>query len=241
LPFERLVEVLNPARSLSHHPLFQVMLVLQNNAPVQLELAGLSASIEPVSSASAKFDLSVSVGEQRNADGSPAGLCGVIEYASDVFDRASIEALAGAMFGFFRLRVGRRGGRLGGSSFSLGRRRARPCRVWTPPLRRGWRLSAARPQLPGRALALHDEGCANYCAGHAQLSCRQPKYSSRSSEHSAQPGGYEPQPEDGCADHAAPRATCLHHLHVGIDRQAQGGGKHALWLAQPSELDARDL
>src|SRR5438094_711185 len=95
LPFERLVEVLNPARSLSHHPLFQVMLVLQNNAPVQLELAGLSASIEPVSSASAKFDLSVSVGEQRNADGSPAGRCGVIEYASDVFDRASIEALAG--------------------------------------------------------------------------------------------------------------------------------------------------
>src|SRR5437016_9153646 len=95
VPFERLVEVLNPARSLSHHPLFQVMLALQNNAPVQFELSGLSASIEPVSSASAKFDLSVSLGEQRHADGTPAGLGGVIEYASDVFDRASVEALAG--------------------------------------------------------------------------------------------------------------------------------------------------
>ena len=73
LPFERLVEVLNPARSLSRHPLFQVMLALQNNAPASFELPGLERAAEPVATAAAKFDLSVQPGERRGADGSPAG------------------------------------------------------------------------------------------------------------------------------------------------------------------------
>ena len=97
LPFERLVEVLNPARSLSRHPLFQVMLALQNNAPASLELPGLVAVVEPVDTASAKFDLSLSLAEQRGSDGQPAGIDGVLEYATDLFDRASVEALAGRL------------------------------------------------------------------------------------------------------------------------------------------------
>ena len=97
LPFERLVEVLNPARSLSRHPLFQVMLVLQNNAELGLELSGLSASFEAVATASAKFDLSLSLVERRGADGSPAGIEGALEYASDLFDRSSVEAIAGRL------------------------------------------------------------------------------------------------------------------------------------------------
>src|SRR5262249_10516223 len=95
LPFEALVAALNAVRSSAHHPLFQVLLTLQNNAPAELELAGLSASVEPVVGASAKFDLSVSLAEQRGSDGSAGGLSGVMEYASDLVDRASVEAVAG--------------------------------------------------------------------------------------------------------------------------------------------------
>ncbi len=93
LPFERLVEVLNPARSLSRHPLFQVMLAFQQAASGVPEFAGLAASVEAVTSASAKFDLALSLVEHRSAEGSPAGLAGVLEYSSDLFERASVVVL----------------------------------------------------------------------------------------------------------------------------------------------------
>src|SRR5262249_24513475 len=79
-------------------PLFQVMLALQNNAPANLELPGLVAILEPVDTASAKFDLFFDLAEQRRgSDGQPAGIDGVLEYATDLFDRASVEALAGRL------------------------------------------------------------------------------------------------------------------------------------------------
>jgi amino acid adenylation domain-containing protein len=94
LPFERLVEVLNPVRSLSRHPLFQVMLAFQNNVQVNLDLPGLTSSLEPLTIATTKFDLSLNLDEQRASDGSPAGIHGVLQYATDLFDRGSIEAMA---------------------------------------------------------------------------------------------------------------------------------------------------
>src|SRR5213079_2021027 len=93
LPFERLVEVLNPARSLSRHPLFQVMLAFEAgeaNAGT-LELPGLA--VAPQATASAKFDLSVGLVERRLTDGTPGGIDGVLEYASDLFDEATVEVI----------------------------------------------------------------------------------------------------------------------------------------------------
>src|SRR5881398_3839270 len=93
LPFERLVEVLNPARSLSRHPLFQVMLAFEAGeaGASTLELPGLSVTPQPIATASAKFDLSVGLVERRLADGTPGGIDGVLEYTSDLFDEATVE------------------------------------------------------------------------------------------------------------------------------------------------------
>ena len=94
LPFERLVELLNPDRSLGRHPLFQVMLVLQNNTRAQFDMPGLAVTTEPVGVRTIKFDLTVSLAEQRGADGTPQGINGALHYASDLFDRAGVEAIA---------------------------------------------------------------------------------------------------------------------------------------------------
>ena len=93
LPFERLVEVLNPARSLSRHPLFQVMLAFEAGeaGARTLELPGLAVTPQPIATASAKFDLSVGLVERRLPDGTPGGIDGVLEYASDLFDKATVD------------------------------------------------------------------------------------------------------------------------------------------------------
>ena len=96
LPFERLVEELNPTRALARNPLFQVVLTFQNDAPASLgDLPGLSCRFEPVDTVNAKFvDLSLSLAERRASDGLPAGIDGVLDYSTDLFERATVEAIA---------------------------------------------------------------------------------------------------------------------------------------------------
>ena len=100
LSFERLVEILNPTRSLSHHPLFQVMLAFQNTPEPVIELPGIVARVEPVGTNAAKFDLSLSLNERCAPDGRPEGIEGVIEYRTDLFERRSVEAIATLNFRF---------------------------------------------------------------------------------------------------------------------------------------------
>jgi len=94
LPFERLVEELEPARSLSRHPLFQVMLAMQDTPEGWFELPGLAARPQAANIKVAKFDLTLILRERRAVDGSPQGIAGQLEYATDLFDRSTMEAMA---------------------------------------------------------------------------------------------------------------------------------------------------
>ncbi|MEU9304037.1 amino acid adenylation domain-containing protein [Streptomyces sp. NPDC048269] len=92
LPFERLVEILNPVRSLARHPLVQITLALDDNAAPVLELPGLTATAAPFDSGTAKFDLSFRLAERFAENGAPAGLDGTIEYARDLYDEDTVRA-----------------------------------------------------------------------------------------------------------------------------------------------------
>ncbi|MFE4933441.1 condensation domain-containing protein, partial [Streptomyces sp. NPDC056647] len=99
VPFERLVDILNPTRSPGRHPLFQVRFVFNNidqQAAVDAveQLPGLTVVPEPVALGAAKFDLLFRISERRTPDGSPAGLRGALEFSGDLFELSTAEEMA---------------------------------------------------------------------------------------------------------------------------------------------------
>ncbi|MBF6170576.1 non-ribosomal peptide synthetase [Nocardia blacklockiae] len=92
VPFERLVEVVNPARDAGRHPLFQVMLSYEKTPELRIDLPGVAARVLPMDVAVAKFDLQLTVHESESDDTSP--LKAEFGYATDVFDAVTVEALA---------------------------------------------------------------------------------------------------------------------------------------------------
>jgi amino acid adenylation domain-containing protein/non-ribosomal peptide synthase protein (TIGR01720 family) len=94
VPFERLVEVVDPERSRARHPLFQVMLTVQNMPSAGSAFGGLTARPELVDLGAAKFDLSFAFGERPEGQGEPGSLLGIVEYSTDLFDESTVEAIA---------------------------------------------------------------------------------------------------------------------------------------------------
>ena len=86
VPFEHLVEVLAPDRAPARHPLFQVMVTVQNTDAAPPGLPGLTARAVPAPVTASKFDIEVSVTQEFDADGAPAGLTGLVITAADLFD-----------------------------------------------------------------------------------------------------------------------------------------------------------
>src|SRR5262249_34331605 len=89
VPFEQVVEVLQPPRHLSHSPVFQVLLALQNAPQEQLQLPGLTLSAQGGGGETAQFDLLLSLQEEGER------IVGELNYASDLFERTTVQRWVG--------------------------------------------------------------------------------------------------------------------------------------------------
>lgn len=93
LPFERVVDLVDPVRSLARHPLFQVMLSWETTGYTGVALPGLAVSEYRQDNTVAKFDLTLSLAEGYDEYGVPTGLHGEIEYATDLYDESTVRTL----------------------------------------------------------------------------------------------------------------------------------------------------
>ncbi|HET7232330.1 MAG TPA: amino acid adenylation domain-containing protein, partial [Longimicrobium sp.] len=89
VPFERLVEALQPERSLAHSPLFQAMFVMADAAPARVELPGVHLRRDYAESHTSKFDLVLSAAPHAD------GLRATAEYATDLFEGATVQRMLG--------------------------------------------------------------------------------------------------------------------------------------------------
>ncbi|MCP3467984.1 non-ribosomal peptide synthetase, partial [Bradyrhizobium sp. CCGUVB23] len=96
LPFEQVVEIVQPPRALDHTPLFQVMLAWENNAVTSLDLPGLSVETTGEAFDQVKFDLELSLGEHGEE------IAGTLGYATALFDQATIERQRGYLLALLR-------------------------------------------------------------------------------------------------------------------------------------------
>ncbi|MCX5046722.1 amino acid adenylation domain-containing protein, partial [Aldersonia sp. NBC_00410] len=94
VPFERLVEALDPTRSQARHPLFQVLLTFQNFGQTEFTLPGLSVSGLDAGIETAKVDLQFRLAENNPGTSEHSGMSGEILFARDLFDEATVATIA---------------------------------------------------------------------------------------------------------------------------------------------------
>ncbi|MGC9443260.1 condensation domain-containing protein, partial [Streptomyces sp. WG5] len=143
IPFEYLVERLNPQRSPGHHPLVQIMLALQNSTDLAFELPGVRAEFEDPGVSGSQFDLTVNMGETFDEDGRPAGMSGLIEYATDLYDAGTVELFGARLVRVLSEAVAGPGSRVGELDVLSGGERERLL---------GWSVAGGTPvpvTLPG--------------------------------------------------------------------------------------------
>ncbi|WP_439678571.1 amino acid adenylation domain-containing protein [Embleya sp. MST-111070] len=97
VPFERLVELIDPERSSPDQPLFRVMLAWQSIAHDDVELPGLDATLEPTHTATTKFDLCFNM-----ADIADVGVVVNLEYAADLFDPSTVQDIVDRLLATLR-------------------------------------------------------------------------------------------------------------------------------------------
>ncbi|WP_406728655.1 condensation domain-containing protein [Streptomyces sp. GD-15H] len=145
VPFDSLVQALNPERSSAWHPLIQVMLAFQNTAEAELDLLGLTVRPEPVEEAVTRFDLRFELIERFTGGRVPAGVDVSLTYAADLFAPAVAERLTREFTDLLAVVAEAPDLRLG----ELGRP---PGRSSAEPVKRRPRLPAARrpPRASGK-------------------------------------------------------------------------------------------
>ncbi|HET6706133.1 condensation domain-containing protein, partial [Amycolatopsis sp.] len=93
MPFEQLVELLNPPRVPGRHPLFQIGFAVQNAPAARFRLAGLDVRPAAVPTATSRFDLFFSMTGKTAEDGTSAGITGAVEYSTELFDEGTVRGL----------------------------------------------------------------------------------------------------------------------------------------------------
>ncbi|MFD7971064.1 amino acid adenylation domain-containing protein [Streptomyces clavifer] len=107
LPFEQVVDVVSPVRTLAHAPLVQVMLAFQVRPALPPVLAGLGTTFQKVDTGIAKFDLCFDVAETFGPDDAPTGLEGSISFPLDIFDESTVNRFAELLTHLLREAPGR--------------------------------------------------------------------------------------------------------------------------------------